>query len=82
MAELRHEVAELRAENIELRREVGYWKSRHARVVERNSKLQAVGEHPRTSSRKQQPAVSCQLSRNAHRNALSGLTPPGTECQP
>ncbi len=41
MAELRHEVAELRAENIELRREVGYWKSRHARVVERNSKLQA-----------------------------------------
>ena len=36
-----HEVAELRAENIELRREVGYWKSMHARVVERNSKLQA-----------------------------------------
>ena len=41
MAELRHEVAELRAENIELRREVGYWKSMPARVVERNSKLQA-----------------------------------------
>ena len=33
MAELRHEVAELRAENIELRREVGYSKSMHARVV-------------------------------------------------
>ena len=33
MVELRHEVAELRAENIELRREVGYWKSMHARVV-------------------------------------------------
>ena len=42
MAELRHEVAELRAENIELRREVGYWKSMHARVVERNIKLQAA----------------------------------------
>ncbi len=53
--ELRRDVVELRAENAELRREnaelrqqvnglrcdVGYWKSRHADAVERNTKLQA-----------------------------------------
>ena len=53
--ELRREVGKLRAENAELRREnaelrqqvnclkrdVGYWKSRHADAVERNTKLQA-----------------------------------------
>jgi transposase len=46
--ELRREVGELRAENAELRQQVsslkcdvGYWKSRHADVVERNTKLQA-----------------------------------------
>ena len=46
--ELRREVAELRAENLELRQQVsslkcdvGYWKSRHADVVERKTKLQA-----------------------------------------
>jgi len=45
--QLREEVAELRRENVELRREVselrcevGYWKSMHARAVERNQKLQ------------------------------------------
>ena len=48
VAELRHENAELRRENTELRRQVrelrcdvGYWKSMHARAVERNTKLQA-----------------------------------------
>jgi chromosome segregation ATPase len=48
VGELRREVAELRAENVELRQQVsslkcdvGYWKSRHADVVERNTKLQA-----------------------------------------
>lgn len=46
--QLRQEVGELRRENAELRRQVselqcdvGYWKSLHARAVERNSKLQA-----------------------------------------
>jgi len=38
--ELRRDVMELRAENAELRREAGYWKSMHARAVERNTKLQ------------------------------------------
>ncbi len=46
--ELRREVGELRAENAELRQQVsslkcdvGYWKSRHADAVERNTRLQA-----------------------------------------
>ena len=44
--ELRREVGELRAENAELRQQVnglqcdvGYWKSRHADAVVRNTKL-------------------------------------------
>jgi len=46
--QLRAEISELRCENAELRRqvselrcEVGYWKSRHADAVKRNTKLQA-----------------------------------------
>ncbi len=39
--ELLREVGEVRAENAELRCDVGYWKSRHADAVERNTKLQA-----------------------------------------
>ncbi len=39
--QLRREVRELRRENAELRYELGYWKSLHARAVERNTKLQA-----------------------------------------
>ena len=39
--ELRRENAELRQQVSELRCEVGYWKSLHARAVERNTQLQA-----------------------------------------
>ena len=46
--QLQQEVCELRCENAELRRQVkelrcdvGYWKSRYARAVERSSELQA-----------------------------------------
>lgn len=39
--QLRREVRELRRENAELRCELGYWKSMHARAVDRNTKLQA-----------------------------------------
>jgi transposase len=39
--QLRQEVGELRRENAELRCDVGYWKSMHARAVQRNTKLQA-----------------------------------------
>ena len=40
-AELRRENAELREQVSVLRCDVGYWKSMHARTVERNTKLQA-----------------------------------------
>jgi chromosome segregation ATPase len=39
--QLQREVRELRRENAELRCELGYWKSMHARAVDRNTKLQA-----------------------------------------
>ena len=39
--ELRCENAQLRQQVGELRQQVGYWKSMHARVVDRNTKLQA-----------------------------------------
>ena len=41
VGELRRENAQLRQEVTELRTQVGYWKSMHARAVERNVKLQA-----------------------------------------
>ena len=41
VGELRHENSELRRQVQELRCDVGYWKSIHARAVERNIKLQA-----------------------------------------
>ena len=41
VGELRQENAGLRRQVSELRCEVGYWKSQHARAVERNTKLQA-----------------------------------------
>ena len=39
VCELRRENAELRQQVSELRCEVGYWKSMHARAVQRNTKL-------------------------------------------
>ena len=39
--QLRQEVDEFRRENAELRCDVGYWQSMHARAVERNARLQA-----------------------------------------
>ena len=41
VGELRHENAALRQQVRELRGDVGYWKSRHADAVERNTKLKA-----------------------------------------
>ncbi len=41
VGELRHENAELHQQVRELRGDVGYWKSRHADAVERNTKLKA-----------------------------------------
>lgn len=39
--QLQKEVDELRRENAKLRCDAGYWKSMHARAIERNTKLQA-----------------------------------------
>ncbi len=48
---LRQEVCELRRENRELRQEAGYWKSMHARAVERIAKLQAELDQARAEIR-------------------------------
>jgi len=48
--ELRRDVVELRAENVELRREVGYWRSMHGRAIERNQKLQLELEEARAAA--------------------------------
>jgi len=55
--ELRGEVQQLRRENLELRQEAGYWKSRHADAVRRIAKLQAEVEHLRGENRKLQAKV-------------------------
>ena len=54
--QLQQEVCELQCENSELRQQVqelrcdvGYWKSMHARAMERNTKLQAELDQSKTS---------------------------------
>ncbi len=51
VCELRHENAELRQQVSELRCDVGYWKSMHARVVERNAELQVELDQARAEIR-------------------------------
>ena len=51
VGELRQENAGLRRQVSELRCEVGYWKSQHARAVERNTKLQAELDQARAEIR-------------------------------
>jgi transposase len=52
VAELRGEVASLRRENLELRQQVGYWKSRHADAIERIAVLEQENEHLRGDNRR------------------------------
>jgi transposase len=61
LADLRQEVAELRAEvsrwrreNLELRQQAGYWQSRHADAVRRIAALEKENEHLRGENRKLQ----------------------------
>ena len=49
--QLQREVRELRRENAELRCELGYWKSMHARAVERITKLQAELDQAKAENR-------------------------------
>jgi transposase len=52
--ELRREVVDLRRDNFDLRKELGYWKSMHARAVDRERKLEAEVEQLRGENRKLQ----------------------------
>src|SRR5882762_2880611 len=52
--QLRAEVASLRRENLELRQQVGYWKSRHADAVRRIAVLEQENEQLRGEVRKLQ----------------------------
>jgi len=54
VAELRAEVARRRRENLELRQQAGYWKSRHAAAIERNAELEREVEQLRGENRKLQ----------------------------
>lgn len=57
VAQLRAEVERLRRENLELRQQAGYWKSRHADAVERIAKLQEEVDHLHGENRKLQAKV-------------------------
>ena len=52
--QLRAEVGSLRRENLELRQQVGYWKSRHADAVRRIAALEQENEQLRGENRKLQ----------------------------
>ena len=49
--ELRQEVTDLRLDNFDLRKQLGYWKSMHARAVDRRRKLEAEVEQLRGENR-------------------------------
>src|SRR5229473_7691871 len=54
LTQLRDEVDTLRRENLELRQQVGYWKSMHARAIERIAVLEQENEHLRGENRRLQ----------------------------
>lgn len=54
LTQLRGEVATLRRENLELRQQVGYWKSMHAAALKRIAVLEQENEHLRGENRRLQ----------------------------
>src|ERR1035438_6350607 len=54
LTQLRDEVGVLRRENLDLRQQVGYWKSMHARALERIAVLEKENEHFRGENRRLQ----------------------------
>ena len=77
MAQLRGEVESLRRENLELRQQVGYWKSRHADAIERIAVLEQENEHLRGENRRLQDRLFGQKSEKQsskdRSNHLDGL---------
>ena len=75
--QLRAEVAALRRENLELRQQVGYWKSRHADALERIAVLEQENEHLRGENRRLQAQLFGQKtekqSAKDRSNHLDGL---------
>lgn len=64
-AELRCENATLRRQNLELRQNAGFWKSQHARAVERIGKLEAEVEQLRGENRQLQARLFGQKSEHS-----------------
>ena len=77
MAQLRGEVESLRRENLELRQQVGYWKSRHADAIERIAVLEQENKHLRGENRRLQDRLFGQKSEKQsskdRSNHLDGL---------
>lgn len=89
VAELRGEVATLRRENLELRQQVGYWKSMHARAVERIAVLEQENEHLRGENRRLQDRLFGQKSekqtskdRSNHLDGLEDEKPKAASTKP
>jgi transposase len=84
--ELRQEVNELRRENAELRQQAGYWKTMHARAVQRAEQLEAEVEQLRGENRKLQNQLFGQKSEKTasadRSNHLEGETDPSPSTPP
>src|SRR4051794_25077012 len=84
--ELRQEVNELRRENAELRQQAGYWKTMHARAVQRAERLKADVEQLRGENRKLQDQLFGRKSEKAaspdRSNHLEGETEPAPSAPP
>jgi transposase len=84
--ELRQEVNELRRENAELRQQAGYWKTMHARAVQRAERLEADVEQLRGENRKLQDQLFGRKSEKTaspdRSNHLEGETDPAPSAPP
>jgi len=89
VAELRGEVASLRRENLELRQQVGYWKSRHADAIQRIAVLEQENEHLRGENRRLQEQLfgrksekQCHKDRSNHLDGLDNENSAGAQASP
>jgi transposase len=82
VAELRAEVSRLRRENLELRQQVGYWKSRHADALARIAELEKEVEHLRGENRKLQAQAFGRKSEKQSRSDRSNQLDDPLEAKP